>query len=273
MSSRIACLGVVAAVVLSGCGANGKASSPQTKKASIPAQVGAPSLRPTPLAQVGKTAATPQSAVEMFIGGLIAHNPNVTYGLLSEKEQATITPAGWAGSLSTLPQYEGFSIVRSDPVDVEATFVPKLDEANGLIPRHALVHFATIAESGGWRVSLARTTVEPHYPTDDAGASEVALDWAKDRQVCEATNSTLQYAGSLLGQPPEAKNLCRWAGTITVSGRGKLSASQSATAVRNAFGPTADDWARVIQVNGPNPLDVVVAPFGDTWRVVAVNRK
>ena len=44
----------------------------------------------------------------------------------------------------------------------------------------------------------------------------------------------------------------------------------SAAVVTNAFGPAAAQWARVVSLDGPLPLDVVTAPMGDRWLVVGV---
>lgn len=240
---------------------------------TIPAPNGQPSLASSVPVPAGKSEPSPRLAVEAFVHGLMANDATSTYALLSDKERAATSLDSWSQTIGSMPQYKAFTVVRDDPVEVDATFTPHLDEDLGAVPDHALVHFATLSEGGGFRVSLAATSIDPRFPTDESGAREAALAWAKDRQTCATdVKSSFQYQGSLLGQPSLAVDLCRWSGVITSAGPSvPLAQAGSATAVRNAFGPGADDWSKVISVDGPRPLHIVVAPLGETWLVIAVS--
>jgi hypothetical protein len=239
---------------------------------TVPAPIGENSLTKAESAPPGSTGATPRAAVERFVTGLMNGDAAGTYSLLSDKERAATSLGSWGEAMAGLPTYRSFTVTREDPVDLDATFSPRVDEETGVVPGKAIVHFATISESGGWRVSLAKTTIEPRYPTDDNAAAAVALNWAKAEQACDVSAVTsLQYEGSLLGQPSVANDLCHWTGTPVAKGTSGLNTTPSASAVRNAFGPSADDWAKVTHIDGPQPLDVVTAPLGDTWVVVAVS--
>lgn len=260
-------------VVLAAAGCSKQSSAGHTVP-TVPAPVGQNSLTRTEAAPPGTTGATPRAAVERFVTGLMNGDANETYSLLADKERAATSLGSWSETLASLPTYRDFKVVRDDPVDVDATFAPRVDEEAGVVPGKAIVHFATTSEGGGWRVSLARTTIEPRYPTDDMAAATVALDWTKALQSCDpATVKSFQYQGSLLGQPSVVNDLCHWIGTPVANGTAALQATPSANAVRNAFGPSADDWAKVTHIDGPQPLDVVTAPLGDAWVVVAVSRR
>jgi hypothetical protein len=251
-----------------------KQSSPARSVPTIPAPVGSNSLTKTEAGPPGATGATPRAAVELFVTGLMNGDANATYALLVDRERSATSVGSWSETMASLPTYRAFTVVRDDPVDLDATFAPEVDEDVGVVPGRALVHFATTSEGGGWRVSLAQTTIEPRYPTDDKAAATVALDWVKANQSCDpVVVKSLQYQGSLLGQPTVVNDLCHWNGTLVANGTSGLNTTPSASAVRNAFGPAADEWAKVIHIDGPQPLDVVTAPLGDTWVVVAVSRR
>jgi hypothetical protein len=240
----------------------------------IPAAVGQSDVTKVAEAPPGTTGATPRDAVEKFVQGLINNDVNGTFALLTDKERLAQSVGAWEQSMAALPSYRSFSVVRDDPVEVEAVFESRVDEEVGVVPAKAVVHFATTSEGGGWRVSLARTTIEPQYPTDSAAAAAVALDWAKANQACDVpARMSLQYQGSLLGQPSIAGELCQSSGTLQLRGTVDLNNTASAAAVRNAFGPSADEWAKVARIDGPQSLDVVTAPLGDSWVVVAVSRR
>ena len=241
---------------------------------TIPAAVGSNSLTKSDADPAGATGATPRAAVELFVTGLMNGDANATYALLADKERTATSLGSWSETMASLPTYRAFTVVRDDPVDLDATFEPRVDEDVGVVPGKAVVHFATTSEDGGWRVSLAKTTIEPRYPDDDKSAAMLALNWAKANQACDlGAVKSLQYQGSLLGQPSVVNDLCHWTGTPVVNGTSGLNTTPSASAVRNAFGPAADEWAKVIHIDGPQPLDVVTAPLGDTWVVVAVSRR
>jgi hypothetical protein len=258
-------------LVAAGCS---KQSSAVHNVPTVPAPVGQNSLTKAEAAPSGATGATPRAAVERFVTGLMNGDANETYALLDDNERTATSLGSWNEAMAGLPTYRDFTVVRDDPVDLDATFTPRVDEDAGVVPGKAIVHFATTSEGGGWRVSLARTTIEPRYPTDDKAAATVALNWAKANQSCDsAAVKSLQYQGSLLGQPSVINDLCHWSGTPVVNGTSGLNTTRSASAVRNAFGPTADEWAKVTHIDGPQQLDVVTAPLGDAWVVVAVSRR
>ena len=266
---------LVLLVVLAAAGCS-KQSTVARNVPTIPAPVGSNSLTKTKTdpGPPGATGATPRAAVELFVTGLMNGDVNVTYSLLADKERTATSLGSWTETMASLPTYRDFTVVRDDPVELDATFSPQVDEIAGVVPSSAVVHFATTSEGGGWRVSLAKTSIEPRYPNDDKAAATVALDWVKANQSCDpAAVKSLQYQGSLLGQPSVVNDLCHWNGTLAVNGTSGLNTTPSASAVRNAFGPAADDWAKVTHIDGPQPLDVVTAPLGDVWVVVAVSRR
>ena len=145
-------------LVASGCSAGVARAAPPVP--IVPAPVGASVINPAKAVPPPAGAASRRAAVEQFITGLIDDDASATYALLSDRERAGTSSAAWIDVLSELPVYRSFAVLRDDPVDVDATFVPRVDEEVGIVPAKAIVHFATIQEGGGWRVSLANTVIE-----------------------------------------------------------------------------------------------------------------
>ena len=86
------------------------------------------------------------------------------------------------------------------------------------------------------------------------------------------SGTDLQYDGSLLGQPgvPRQLRRAKTTGTFQAAAPRSIDDWQYASTVVNALGPESVEWTRVVSLTGPAPLDVVVAPLGDEWRVVGV---
>ena len=79
-----------------------------------------------------------------------------------------------------------------------------------------------------------------------------------------------EYAGSLLGSPVLADQLCGVEGELVAGSPAPLGDTLSSEVVA-AFGPDATTWARTVALSGAAKLTVVTAPFGDHWVVVGVS--
>ncbi len=136
----------------------------------------------------------------------------------------------------------------------------------GLVPYRSRVTYVVVEEEGVWRLSSAQTTRQPLFPADD-GAAAAAQVWAERRAACEPTGDL--EAGQV-GQPAVADALCAAGGPVRVGPAGALTDSDAATALLSAYGPEVFAWARVVRVEEPAPVAVVLGPFGEDWRVVGV---
>ena len=134
-----------------------------------------------------------------------------------------------------------------------------------MVPASATITWRPVAEGGGWRVDLAATTFEPHYPAD-AGAAPAALAWVQARQACQDDPA----ASRLLLDPELATALCHQPGTFVATPPAPLSALTNPAPVVDAYGPGASTFARVVRLSGPATLDVVTAPLGASWVVIGV---
>ncbi|MFI5043721.1 MAG: hypothetical protein ACHQDC_02915 [Acidimicrobiales bacterium] len=220
---------------------------------------------------------TPKEAVRAYLTAERDGDFAASYAVLSEHDRNSIGGVvQWQERHAQLPTYVAFEFWKAAPdgtgessmvttlVDAE----PRLDESAGFVPSEATINWPTVREGGGWTVTASKAEVSPLLPSEHAAAA-VALRWA-DAVRSGSSPDDFQYDGTFLGQPDVADRLARLdpdrpfsAGTP-----GRLEDWDHAATVTNAFGPQAVEWARVVRVDGPAPVDVVTAPLGDHWIVV-----
>ena len=151
-------------------------------------------------------------------------------------------------------------------VETDLRLEPVLDEVIGNVPARALGTWVAVRDGAGWFVSLADSSLEPRWPSDD-GAVAAASNWAAARQRCGDAHQN-EHA-TLVGSPSLADGLCGAMTAIDVGPAEPLDAID-ATPVVAAFGDTATAWARVVSVRGAAAMRAVMAPLGDAWVVVGV---
>ena len=231
----------------------------------------------TPTTAAPDTSTAPESAVAAIEGFLAAEQEGTlteSFTFLSREDRQTLgSVAGWeAAHADLLPPVETFSIRSgektggSSQVVTDVAFTPSLDEVSGLVPGDAIVTWHLVRESGGWRIALFETVVEPRYAPEIA-ATESARRWVIDRTACIMAE---EYEGGLLGNPGLADSLCGAAGPVEVGTAGTARGPDRRCPVRRgvrsgvrSMGPRGD--SRV-----PVPLQVVLAPVGVDWIVIGV---
>jgi hypothetical protein len=221
----------------------------------------------------GLTGTTPRDAVKRFLDAETSGDYSTSLGLLVDAERAQAgAPAVWKAEHGTLPHYLGYQFTPGgDGAAITTTvhYEPRLDETTGFTPGTATVTWLTQAEGGGYRVSLTSSTVQPALPSD-ADAQAAAVEWARARQQCVVKR---QYIGSLLGSPDVAERLCKTTGDFTAGAPAPLASFVDPTIVTNGLGPGAERFTKVVLLDGPAKLQVVVAPLGDVWVVIGIAAK
>jgi hypothetical protein len=274
-----ACIGVVLlAVAACGESTSGRTSAaPSPLDSVVPAQPSEiPDLRPSVQTLLPAPPVDPTETIRQYVAAEIAGDSARSYTLLSDAARDTAgSQADWIAGSFRRP-----AIVAADldaatergstrrsiaTVTGTITFEPRLDEVSGFVPAHADVAWQLVAEDGGWRIDIANSTVHPLLP-DEADAAIAAATWARDRQRCSDAG---EYAGSLLGSPVLAEQLCDVDGEFVAGPPGRLG-DTLATQMVAAFGPDAATWARTVALSGAADLTVVTAPLGDRWVVVGV---
>lgn len=217
----------------------------------------------------------PVRIVERFLTAEIAGDFEASFELLSEADQeAAGGVEGWvAEHYLVVPPIIGFRLTADSVEGTKAEVLARLslqaelDQLVGLIPGDAEANWVLVeAPAGEWRVAFTESRVDPVF-LDDATASSAVMEWGSTRQSCQP-----QEDGdlALLGFPTLADPLCGATGRVTVSAPTRLEDAADAAPFLAAFGPEVGIWARVVEVQTPIALRVVVAPVGDRWVVIGV---
>jgi hypothetical protein len=223
----------------------------------------------------GPAATDPASAVDTFVAAEANGDFATSFGLLSDDDRGRLhTEAQWVSVHASMPTLRSFDRQRVLTMDGQADvigtarFEPSLDEVRGLVPATGDATWRTVAEDGGWRVAFGQTRIRPRY-ANAAALDEVVKAWADSRQRCEAPGPSLQYDGGLVGATGLVDRLCGSTGAVRTGRTADLGDRVEADAVLASFGPESDLWAKVVPLQAPVAMDVVLAPLGDHWIVVA----
>lgn len=230
-------------------------------------------LPPPPTEPIDAPANDPATAVEGFLAAEVRNDFEGSYEFLSSDEWAIHgSPAGWiAAHADVLPPVTGFEIdeVTEGPdglrVGSVVGFVPSLDEVVGLVPAQAEVAWAVVRDGESYGVSLQNSSFAPVYVGDDAAAAATQA-WVASRQACENAG---EWGGALLGVQAAATALCGSSGAPEVGEPSPLPELDAAPFIV-AFGEEALTWSRVVDVEAPVAMRVVLAPVGAHWRVIGV---
>lgn len=220
----------------------------------------------------GDPAPDPSAAVEAFLDAEIAGDLDRSYRLLAAAQRASHgSAAAWIAAHADLLPVTGYELggVAAGEgvaeVAAELTLDSSIDEVVGLVPARASVVWVVVAEDGGWLVDHEASRFIGRYP-DDTLVLEAAEAWLRDRSSCRRAQ---EYDAGLVGASgAAADSLCgatprpRLARAV-----GRLDASDGAAFV-SAFGPSALDWARTVELVGSPELRIVLAPVEDEWLVI-----
>jgi hypothetical protein len=216
----------------------------------------------------------PVAAVERFLNLEIAGDFEASFDLLSQADQEAAGGAeGWvAEHYLVVPTIRGFHLTADTAdgtraeVSAGLSLQAELDQLVGLIPGDADATWVVLEEGDEWRVAFTESRIDPVFP-DDATAPAAVAGWGSRRQSCLPEE---EGDLALLGFPTLADPLCGSTGRVTVSGPSPLEDAADAAPFLAAFGPEVGIWARVVEVQTPIALRVVVAPIGERWVVIGV---
>jgi hypothetical protein len=262
-------------------GGSGSADADAGAGAAAPAAPAAPPATATPSPTPTTSASLPvdarpttaRGAVEAFLVADVRGDTDASYALLSTPQQQAYSANEWVHAQADRPHYLGFTVQSEQPlaaggteVTVTAVLQSQLDEIVGLVPARASATLTAVPEGAEWRIDLSRTRMTPLLPPDADAPGAVAA-WVQARQACQP--GTGEYR-SLVGAPALADALCGAQGEVRTDAAQPLTELGDASPVLNAFGADAATWARVVDVEAPSRLAVVVAPVDDRWLVVGV---
>jgi hypothetical protein len=256
--------GALAHALASQGGASDESAGAPTPESDAVAPVDAPDA----------PASSPDDAVRRFLDFEVARDYDASYGLLSADDRAqVVSRAGWSAAHADLPAITGYTLGLPADVAAERADVPAdvrlraaLTPSTGLVPAQASARFSAVAEDGGWRVAFDESTITPRF-LPDARAPEAVRTWAQARAHCHRAR---EYVGGLVGAPTRADVLCHVDGPIRTGPPRRLPDTAQDQPFLAAFGGDVHQWARVVRLESPVRMDVVVAPVGEQWLVVGV---
>lgn len=214
-----------------------------------------------------------EAAVVGFLTAEHARDLEASYTFLeAEDRQAFGSAAGWVAAHADLfGPVTGFLVDSVEESDGEATvtarvsYVPALDPVVGVTPARALVTVVAHPEGDGWVLDLDTFQLEPELPGDEQAVA------AAERFVAAAQDCT-PPTGPLIGTAGLIDRLCDASGPVEV---GEVSLLDDLTIVQPflaTYGPDAQTWARVVAVESPASLRLVLGPLGDDWIVIGLVR-
>jgi hypothetical protein len=279
---------VALAFVVSACssGDGGRSAGPATT-----GEPAGPAVLPTtvfdPNASVaeepGPAAATPEAAISQFVSGEVAGDARAAWSIMSAADRKRYPTADmWRSERAQLPRLLAAELDGRQPVAdgdgrmelvAPVTFQPALDPVNGLVPSRAEATWVVLNEDGGWRLSYGQTVFTPRFePGSDANVSAAAVAWADERRRCDpGADGTYEHevTGGVVGVAGAADRLCGTTGAITAGAVERLSGPEAGSVIA-AFGPEAVAWARVVTLEAPVPMRVVLGPLGSSWIAVGI---
>ena len=272
-------LGVGAAVVLQR-GSSTPAPIPSVQRLDLPgAPVGSGGSAPATPERASRPAApgSAGAALRLFLDANAKGDFASSYRLLDKagrdrwKSVASWTDAQADRSPVTGVKVGGERPGRSGTVEVTAdvTHPAAIDPFDGLTPGRTVEVWRASREGGAWRIAAGPVSVRPVLPSDRT-APDTVQAWVERLTRCDDPGATaLQAVPDLVGPADLAQAPCRERGTWKAAGARAFEDDADLQPYVAAFGSDVQTWARVVPVQGPSiRFAVVVAPLGDTWRVL-----
>lgn len=279
-ASRVAATGRVcalaAALVVAGCtnkaDTNNNDAPSRNGTPTTAAAVVLPDPQPTPRPRLS-------DAVRDLLAAEQRMDRAASFLLVSRQSRVEYKDvADWTRRRQQLPAVTGFRIDpgseggaadKTGKVVVVLEHEPGLDPFRGLSPARETATFAGHREGAGWLVDGDANT-EPILPPEPK-AIDATVAWVSAVQACDqARAGGLQAVATLYGSATGAVGLCGKAGPVAAADVARLSASVASTDIVAQYTTDALVWARVVRVSAPAAFGVVLAPLGDSWKVLGL---
>ncbi len=222
-------------------------------------------------------AATPAKAVGELVGFLVARDSASAWNLISASDQERVGNVQRLTEESYATGWTQFAVreTTGDTVTVEVKQTPKISEIDGVVAETATLRVRTVAEAGGYKVVWSKRSVDQAFadisPEQITDIRSSVMKWAASRQQC-ADVPTNQYESGLIGVTGLADSLCKKSSPPKIGDIGDLDQLDEPDPILQSFGSASFRWARVASIQAPVAMNVVVAPRGRDWIVVAIAR-
>jgi hypothetical protein len=236
-----------------------------------PAAPGASVSDPTAIPQGATPADTLEAAVQTLLTAEQGGDHATSYALLDAASRAEFpSPGDWERRRSQFPAMVSFRVERADDSGVVALVQhqPGLDPFLGLSETERQT-WTGVHTSRGWLVDGEPDRVFVLPP--DAAAATAAKAWLQAVQRCDQTGAGADQAvADLYGDVTKASGLCGSTGEIVTGAVGMLQSGPASSDIVAQYTTDALTWTRVVRVTAPVPFGVVMAPIGDTWKVLGL---
>lgn len=217
-----------------------------------------------------------QTAVSSFLAAEINRDFATSFSFLTADIQSRLGGSSerWRAEHAQLLPYTGFEILEEterdgDPaVRTVVSLDSRLDTVIGLVPARAEAIWVVEESGGTFRVDFDNSFIQPLFP-DDAPARGVALAWAEAVQAGEDPGE-LQGVTSLYGRRSLKKDLADSTGALDAGEPVALPPDAGSSDLLSAFGSDVAGWGRVVAIDGPVDVNVVLAPVNDEWVVIGI---
>jgi hypothetical protein len=239
-------------------------STPPTTAAVAPAgpDAPAPSSQPTLRAAVTALLSAEQRGDHAASFVLLTDESRATYGTIDR----------WKSRRAEMPVVTDFKITNrgsdANSVDLVVDHPAGLDPFRGLSPAQDHEIWTGRHEHGGWLVD-ADPVATPVLPAD-RGVAPTVIQWVKAAESCDqAAIHHLQAVDPLLGIGDAGTQLCRQKFAFTFSAPSTVPPGDMTQQLVAQYSADALGWARMVTLTGaPAPIEVLVAPIGNGWRVI-----
>jgi hypothetical protein len=219
-------------------------------------------------------------AVRRFLEANAEQDFATSFGLLDRTSREQVkTVATWTDTQAERPAVTAVQVSgerRSGPetaeVTVSVSHPAAVDPFAGLTSGRTVERWQARREAGRWRVAADPASVDAVLP-GDAGAPAAVQAWVDRLERCDSAGAAaLQVTAELYGPAHLAGAPCREHGAWTAAATRGFDRADDPQPYLAAFGPEVQTWARLVPVQGPKTrFTAVVAPLGDTWRVLGTD--
>jgi hypothetical protein len=202
-------------------------------------------------------------------------NHSISYTLLSDAGRSAYPDVNhWRDRRDEVPGVTGFHVLGngadSGTVDVMVNHIPGLDSFTGLSPAMDKEVWTGERQHGGWLLDPNYTS-QPVLPPD-SGAPATTASWVRYVESCDPAGALRDQAvADLLGTKDAGSQFCAEKIPFTFGAPRDLPPGRATSELVAEYSSDAVIWARSVTLTGAaGPIDVVLAPIGQVWKVVGV---
>ena len=235
-----------------------------------------PPVAPSPTELDPAQAPAPASvdgSARTFLDAVVKRDAATAFRLLAKKDRNFFgSPEQFGASLSrAAPWLDAQFTASGSTVVATVQRTPELDDALGLITSDTTITLPTVEEDSVWHIDWRNRVVSAEPTLSDALATGDVMRWAKARQACRPVPG-LEHETGLAGVAGFAPALCGAKGAVSVGDVTSLEELEDPGLFIDAFGGDVLRWGRVVTLRAPIDMRVVVAPVGDRWIVIGLDR-